>query len=147
MNTDSTPNDWECIDSWWSAYTQSQSVTQVSASPKVLDENARNTYWGELDSWWQTRMDTSPVAPHPVSTRILSAEQLTRSWDELDPWWDIYTEGGRSNAEQIADLLQRSNTEWAESSAPFDTDPLAAELTLDQSRHRGVAWLTAAPLL
>jgi hypothetical protein len=81
-------------------------------------------------------MDTSPVAPHPVSTRVLSAEPLTSSWDELDPWWDIYTEGGRGTAEQIADLLARSNTEWAQSPAPFDTDPLAAELTLDR-RSRG----------
>jgi hypothetical protein len=85
--------------------------------------------WDEVDLWWQAYAETSPFARGQASARILSTEHSAESWDELDPWWDIYAETGYDKAKQIAELLEKSNDEWAQSSGSFDTDPLAADLT------------------
>jgi hypothetical protein len=85
--------------------------------------------WDEVDPWWQAYTDRSPLVRAHTSARVLSTDQLAESWDEIDPWWDIYTETGHDDARQIAELLDKSNDEWAQSPGPFDTDPLAADLT------------------
>lgn len=94
MSTEVEPNDWACLDQWWAAYTQTQSI-----------------------------------ARSPALVRVISQEQLTDCWDELDPWWDRYSETGYGTAVRISDLLEQSNEKWENSSAPFDTDPLAADLS------------------
>ncbi|WP_021074871.1 hypothetical protein [Halopenitus persicus] len=78
--------------------------------------------------------------------RALRRQQLTDVWDELGPWWDEYAETGYETAVRIADLLEQSNDDWEDSDAPFDADPLAADLT-GRSVSRGplrpdgeVAW-------
>jgi len=85
--------------------------------------------WAHLDSWWSASTQTNPAGQDPDLLRVLDKEWLTDSWDEIDPWWDIYTETGYDKAKQIAELLDKSNDEWARSPGPFDTDPLAADLT------------------
>lgn len=130
MSTEVEPSDWEHLDPWWSAYRQTQLVTRSSAS--ALDRDRLADCWDELDPWWRAYADTSPHVRTPATMRALAGELLTGSWDELDPWWDIYTETGHETAVELANLLERSNEEWAQSAAPFDTDPLASAVTSDQ---------------
>jgi hypothetical protein len=75
------------------------------------------------------------VAGGSALARALWGEQLTGSWDELDPWWGVYTDTGHPTAVELADLLDQSNEEWRRSDAPFDTDPLAADLSLTRLSH------------
>lgn len=129
MSTEVKPSDWTYLDSWWSTYAQTKPAGQDPASMRVLDKEGFTDSWDEVDLWWQAYTETSPFVGDQASARILSTEHSAESWDELDPWWDIYTETGYDKAKQIAELLEKSNDEWAQSSGPFDTDPLAADLT------------------
>lgn len=85
--------------------------------------------WTSLDPWWSSYAQTQSIARNPSSARALGIERLTNYWDELGPWWDVYTEIGYETAVRISDLLRQSNDEWKSSDAPFDMDPLAADLT------------------
>lgn len=123
------PSDWLHLDSWWSASTQTNPAGQDPDLLQVLDKEWVTDLWDEVDSWWQAYTDTSLFVRDEASARVLSTEQQTGPWDELDPWWDIYTEVGHDKANQIAELFGKSNDEWAQSPGPFDTDPLAADLT------------------
>jgi len=71
----------------------------------------------------------------PHANRDVPTEVDASGWRELDPWWDVYIEAGHETAVDIAGLLEQSNEAWRQSTAPFDTDPLAAPLTQDQVPH------------
>jgi hypothetical protein len=60
---------------------------------------------------------------------------VTDFWQELDPWWRAYIETGHETAVELEAMLNRSNERWRDSGAPFDSDPLAADLTLDRRPH------------
>ncbi|WP_241987261.1 hypothetical protein [Halorubrum sp. SD690R] len=122
-------SDWAHLDPWWSASTQTNPAGQDPDVLRVLDKEWMTDLWDEVDSWWEAYTDISPFVRGEASGRVLSIEQQTDLWDELDPWWDIYTEVGHNKAKQIAELLDKSNNEWAQSPGPFDTDPLAADLS------------------
>jgi len=94
MTANISSADWQLLDSWWEAYTQTRSFAHSSAGPYVHG----------MDNWIDT-------------------------WSELDTWWETYAETGYETAVEIADTLVQSNEQWEASDAPFDTDPLAADLT------------------
>jgi len=85
--------------------------------------------WSLVDPWWQAYADSIPVVQSADAGRALISGRLADSWGDLDPWWDVYTETGHATAERIAEGLEQSNDGWKDSDAPFDTDPLAADLT------------------
>lgn len=124
-----------CLDSWWSAYTEAQPVAQGPASARALDRDGLADSWNELGPWWQAYTETNPIIPDSTSMRAIATEKPIKSWDELDPWWDTYTETGHATAIELNELLEESNDAWRESAAPFDTDPLAADLTLERISH------------
>ncbi|WP_225316346.1 MULTISPECIES: hypothetical protein [Haloferax] len=62
-------------------------------------------------------------------------DHLADLWDELDSWWDTYSETGTETAVQLAEHLRQSNRDWTTAAAPFDTDPLAVDLTRDRIRR------------
>ena len=86
--------------------------------------------WTCLDPWWSAYVQT---ARNSDLAQVLDRERLAHYWDELDPWWNIYAETGYETAVKISDLLEQSNSEWKNSDAPFDTDPLTADLTSKRS--------------
>ena len=131
MSTEVESGDWLCLDDWWAVYREGQPVARNSASAGVLDKEGLTNSWNELDPWWQAHIEASSVAQRTSMVRNLETEELTATWDELSPWWETYTETGHSTAVAIADLLEQSNEKWRKSEGPFDTDPLAADLTLD----------------
>lgn len=53
-------------------------------------------------------------------------------WDDLEQWWDVYADAGHATAVELADLLEQSSERWRQSAGPFDTDPLAADLTRER---------------
>ncbi|WP_254862258.1 hypothetical protein [Halovivax gelatinilyticus] len=63
---------------------------------------------------------------------VIGSNWLADGWTDLDPWWDEYADIGHETAIELANLLERSTDEWTNSNAPFDTDPLAANLTQTQ---------------
>ncbi|WP_225741172.1 hypothetical protein [Halorussus halophilus] len=129
MNTDVEPSDWTCLDSWWSTYTRSESINQNLNSAHVLDNERLHDCWGEFDPWWQVQTDSSPIAQDFASAQVFVMERLTDCWEELDSWWHTYIETGNETAATISGLLAESNEEWERSDAPFDTDPLTADLS------------------
>lgn len=129
MNTDVEPNHWTCLDRWWDAYARTSSIARNSVSARVLDVERLSDRWDELDPWLQARAESSLLARDSASTRVFGRERPSDCWDELDPWWDAYAETGYETAVAISDLLERANEEWKHSEAPFDADPLAADLT------------------
>ena len=129
MGTAVEPGDWGSLDPWWSAYAESDSIAPVSNLTQVLELDRLTDCWASLGPWWQAYMDTAPVVQGSSSAREFVGEWLTDSWSELDLWWNEYVETGHETAVQIADLLEHSNDEWENSDAPFDTDPLAVDLT------------------
>jgi hypothetical protein len=98
---------------------------------RVLDRERWTDSWDEIGPWWQAYTGASPLVRGRAS-RVLSTDQPAESWDEVDAWWAVYSETGHDEAERIAELLERSSEEWAQSAGPFDTDPLAADLSLDR---------------
>lgn len=132
MGIEVEPTDWEGLDPWWAAYTQTRPIDPGTTSDRVLDTERLADLWDELDPWWRAYADSSPVVQAPASDWAFTFGRSTDAWDELDPWWDTYAETGHDTAVELADLLDRSNEEWRQSEAPFDTDPLAADLTLDR---------------
>lgn len=132
MSTEVETGDWVSIDSWWSVFGEAQSIPRNDGTVRVIDPGRVTEYWAELDLLWQAFTGSSSLIQSSAPASELAAKQLTESWVELDPWWDEYTGTGDATAGAIADLLEQSNEEWRRSDAPFDTDPLAADLTLDR---------------
>ncbi|MFC6939749.1 hypothetical protein ACFQE8_07185 [Salinirubellus sp. GCM10025818] len=132
MGIEVEPGDWEGLDPWWAAYTQARPISPSAASDRVLDVEWLADKWNELDPWWRVYADSSPVIQAPASDWASTFGRSTDAWDELEPWWDVYAETGHDTAVELANLLDRSNKEWRQSEAPFDTDPLAADLTLNR---------------
>ena len=124
------PNDWVGLDEWWSAYLQKTPI--AGGDDSVVDTTGLATSWEDLDSWWKTYVCSS-LSPRDLdSVRGLVTEPVIDWWNDIDPWWEVHAKVGRETAAEIADLLNQSNDEWSQSEGPFDTDPLAADLTLDR---------------
>lgn len=132
MSIDVEPSDWTCLDPWWSVYAQNLSIARNPTSMQVFGRERLAQYWDELDPWLQTPTEWSLLAQGSASARVFGLERLTDCWDELDSWWNVYAETGYETAVKISDLLEQSNDEWRNSDAPFDTDPLATNLTGEQ---------------
>jgi hypothetical protein len=79
--------------------------------------------WDDLDTWWDQYKTTTGDPTQYDST------SHGDDWGELDPWWKTYTKIGHQTAREIAAVLEDSNAAWDQSPGPFDTDPLAADLT------------------
>lgn len=91
--------------------------------------------WLSIDPWWSVYTQGWPAVRDPHSVGVLDRAGLDDCWKELDPWWDVYSEVGHETAVEVAGLLNQSNEAWRTSECPFDTDPLAADLTLDRFQH------------
>lgn len=139
MRTAVEPSDWTCLDPWWSAYAKTRPLVRSSASPQAFDRARLANSWTDLDPWWQAFAESPLRIRSPTPWRAFDRPRLTSSWGELDPWWAVYTETGHATAGKIVDLLNQSNDEWQQSDAPFDTDPLAADLTSDRFQRGSTA--------
>lgn len=85
--------------------------------------------WDDVDPWWNAHTSSSRVVGTSFIDREVSPEWLTDCWSELEPWWTEYIEIGYETAVELWKLLERSNERWANAAGPFDTDPLATDLT------------------
>lgn len=130
MEAEIEPGDWSGLDPWWHTHADSFPAERGATSAGVLAPEHLADSWTDVDSWWPAYADTYAGVQGSASAKALTEEQLVDSWNDLDPWWDVYNETGHATAIELADLLTRSNAEWERSDGPFDTDPLAADLTL-----------------
>lgn len=129
MDTEIESCDWESLDPWWSSYALSGPVAHDSDSTQTLELERLTDCWVSFGPWWQAYKDSAPVVQGSASAEVFVGERFAESWPELDHWWNTYVETGHETAVQTADLLEQSNDEWESSDAPFDTDPLAVDLT------------------
>lgn len=132
MDTEANTSDWSDLDPWWSVYIQTEPSARDSASTGMFDLEEFTDCWDDLDPWWLTHVDSSPVVYGSSSPAVPVLESLTDSWDGLDSWWEIYLDTGHETAVTIVDLLDQSDEKWRQSSIPFNTDPLSADLTMDR---------------
>jgi len=88
--------------------------------------------WVRLDVWWSSYTQAQSLAQSGAAARTLEKEGFANYWEETDLWWDVFTESGHEMAVDIHGILEQSNDEWDQSDGPFDSDPLAADLTLDR---------------
>lgn len=135
VTIDVVPSDWTELDSWWSKYSQSRSIANRLGSCRIIGHEHLTRCWEDIDPWWQTYTGLSAMAQDAATLRVSSSTHLGNYWDELDSWWETYTETGHETVNQIAELLEQANEQWANSDAPFDTDPLAAGLSLGTSNR------------
>ncbi|WP_241430971.1 hypothetical protein [Halorubrum kocurii] len=129
MSSDVEPSDWARLDPWFEAYLGSGSGagTQRSDRERVLREPGQE--WEAIDSVAQAGLNSKSTLFCSPPLQVTNQDQLTEWWTELDTWWDTFSKAGHQNAIEIADLLEQSNESWATSAAPFETDPLAADIT------------------
>lgn len=132
MRTEVEATDWSEIDSWWLAYGQSRSVAQRYGSGRALAAAGMAEHWGEVDTWWESYADSSDSIRAGASALGTGTERSTDWWAQLDPWWNAYAAIGNETADEIVELLKESNEAWRRSEAPFETDPLAADLTQER---------------
>lgn len=85
--------------------------------------------WPLIDSWWAGYVDRHMVIEDSDTARTLDREWMAEQWLGLDTWWNIYTETGHPTVTELADVLERSADKWNHADAPFDSDPLSADLT------------------
>ena len=93
----------------------------------------RSVDWTFLDQWWSTFIRTQSIAQNSSLRWMFNGEQSAREWEELDAWWNAYGAIGNEAARKISDLIVEANEKWAASDAPFNTDPLAVDLTREQA--------------
>ena len=129
MNVDVDQNDWRVIDPWWPTYALPQSVGRLPDDAREIDIDRFTQCWDDLDPWWRELTKSSPVEMESTLGAVIDSNWLADSWPDLDPWWDVYAEMGHETAIELSKLLEESINEWAKSSALFDTDPLAVDLT------------------
>lgn len=134
MSTNGEAGDWVSLDPWWETYTRPHSIARTSAETRTYRRSNVARHWKAVDSWWDSHVDSNSTAQISNPGRVLGMEQFAQPWEELGPWWEAYTEIGHQTAVEIADELEESNERWHTSKAPFDTDPLSADLT----RHRRI---------
>jgi len=131
MTIDIEPSDWSCLDPWWNTYVQPRPAARDPGEVRVLERDRFAQSWSDLDSWWQ--LSTTTAAAYGTdTTQVLEPDRLREDWTALDSWWETYAETGDETAVALADLLDRANDQWAQSATPFDTDPLAADLTRER---------------
>jgi hypothetical protein len=94
-----------------------------------VSPSIRPADWQLFDPWWDVYAETQSIARSSTGPYVHGMCHWTSAWSDLDPWWETYAETGYETAIEIADLLVESNEQWEASAAPFDTDPLAADLT------------------
>ncbi|MFP8955055.1 hypothetical protein ACLI4Z_19175 [Natrialbaceae archaeon A-arb3/5] len=129
MPTDVEPVDWKVLDSWWASSVQPASLPSKSNETRTVANGALRECWNAVDPWWETYTTSSSLLSESTTTRVTDTDWLTDSWKNLDSWWNAFAETGHEIATQLTELFERSNDEWANSDAPFSTDPLAADLT------------------
>ena len=115
---------WRGLDSWWQEYSEISSDVPVD-SPKSLQINELTNSWSELDYWWRLYIDSNPEI-RAASPQTLLTEQMTQSWTEFSSWWSSYIDKEQETAKKIADILEKHNRKWSQSTAAFDSDPLAS---------------------
>lgn len=130
MYSEGTATDWETVDPWWVTYTTPPSIACTTETARVVDSDRLTDCWAAIDQWWHTYCETDPVVHGPTATESVVTSGVTDSWTDLDAWWDIYTATGHETAVDLAALLDQSTEAWAAAAGPFDSDPLAADLTL-----------------
>lgn len=129
MSSDVEPSDWARLDPWFEAYLGSGrgAGTHQSDRERVLREPKQE--WGAIDVVAQAGLNSKSTLFCSPPLQVTNQDQLTEWWTELDSWWELFSKAGHQNAIEIADLLEQSNEWWATSAAPFETDPLAADIT------------------
>ncbi|MFD1600491.1 hypothetical protein [Halobellus rarus] len=146
MDRDARPADWAGLDSWWATLAQPHRLTSQSDGARVVERDRVGNWWSEVDSWWQSSARYSGPTADTSWSQVFPEEQSPDPWADLDDWWELYAQTGTDAAVRLAAVLARSNTVWSASNAPFDTDPLATDVS-DGATPRGpyhpsneVAW-------
>ena len=129
MSSDVEPSDWASLDLWFDAYLRSQGGVETYRPDRerVLREPGRE--WEAVDAVAQAGLNAKSTIFCSPALQATNEDRLTEWWTDLDSWWDLFSEAGHENAVQVAELLEKSNELWAASAAPFETEPLAADMT------------------
>jgi hypothetical protein len=124
--------DWDNLDSWWENYGATRSIAHAPTAVPLFDHQHLSTEWEAIDDWTQSWVESTSGIRESSRPPADPNDRSATWWMDLDSWWESYAETGHDTAVQIADLLEKSTDQWARSDAPFDTDPLAADLTEDR---------------
>jgi len=116
---------WDGIETWWQTHFPNE-TDEISPHVSGMQQVAKE--WSEIRTFSHTQTVSSWLLSEPDSF-CFDQSQFAACWSDFDPWWDAYAETGHETAIQIEDLLERSNSVWNESAAPFDTDPLSSKLS------------------
>lgn len=54
---------------------------------------------------------------------------LEAQWETIEPWWDSYVREQESGLIELRDQLGALNSEWEQSTNPYDEDPLTCDWT------------------
>ncbi len=134
------------LDPWWDTATQSHHLLSQSDGTRVVELDRINDWWTDVDSWWYTSARRFGPTADAASSQVFPETHPPDVWAGLDDWWASYAETGTDAAVQLGEVLAQSNARWAASDAPFDTDPLATDVS-DRPAQRGpyhpsneVAW-------
>ena len=129
MSSDVEPSDWGRLDSWFDAYLGSESGVAAYRSDRDRVLRGSEQEWEAIDSVSQLGSSSESTMVCRPALRVTNQGQLAGWWTELDSWWELFSEAGHEKAIEIADLLEQSNDAWAASAAPFETEPLATDIT------------------
>lgn len=134
------------LDPWWDTATQSHRLISQSDGARVVERDRITDWWTDVDSWWHASAQRSEQTTDTASSQVFPETHPPDSWAGLDDWWASYAETGTDAAVRLGAVLEQSNTLWDGSDAPFDTDPLATDVS-DSPAQRGpylpsneVAW-------
>lgn len=146
MDRDVRAADWVELDPWWDTGTQSHHLVLQFDDARVVERDRVGDWWTDVESWWHSSARQSGSTADAASSQVFPETQPPNPWAYLDDWWASYAETGTDAAVRLAAVLGRSNRIWAASDAPFDTDPLATDVS-DGAAPRGpyrpsneVAW-------
>ncbi|WP_241659137.1 hypothetical protein [Halorubrum salsamenti] len=132
MTVDVEPDDWARLDPWVDAYLDAGSGVSAYGSDRqrVLRDTERE--WEAIDALTQTGEEPASSVVCSAALQVTNPGGVTQWWGDLDPWWETFTATGHQTAVEVGELLDRSNELWAASDAPFETDPLAADISGSQ---------------
>jgi len=129
VSSDVEPGDWASLDPWFDSCLNAGRRADGSRSDRERVLRNPGQEWDAIETVAQAGLKSKPTVFGRPASNITTEGLLTEWWTEFDSWWDLFSEAGHQQAIEIADLLEQSNEAWATSAGPFDTDPLAADIT------------------
>jgi len=85
VSTEVDPGDWEELDPWWHAYTETRSIARSPASERTLDKAGFADWWNELDPWWSIYTEIGHETAIDIADLL---EQFNEAWRQSAAHFD-----------------------------------------------------------